>query len=150
MVGHTWSYYSKFCLKLIEEAHVLQSLRHSLGFQNDGAPSHDTNDAHQHLKITFGQHLMGRGGPVHWLARSPDLSWLDFFWWGQMKTWVYETSVDVVEDLVARISVAVGEKRGTPGSFQNVRNFIRLAVKHVWLLLSKFETPSEACSFLIM
>lgn len=28
---------------------------------------------------------VGRGGPVHWLARSPDLSPLDCFLWGHMK-----------------------------------------------------------------
>ncbi|GFV86099.1 uncharacterized protein TNCV_670961 [Trichonephila clavipes] len=31
----------------------------------------------------------GRGGPVNWLARSPDLSCLDFFLWGHMKNIVY-------------------------------------------------------------
>ncbi|GBL87538.1 hypothetical protein AVEN_165153-1 [Araneus ventricosus] len=54
-------------------------------------------------------------GPVHWPARSPDLSCLDIFYCGQMKTLVYETPVDSVEYLVARISVAAA--RDTPGIF---------------------------------
>lgn len=30
-----------------------------------------------------------RGGPVPWPARSPDLTPLDFYLWGQLKTLVY-------------------------------------------------------------
>ncbi|GBM49481.1 hypothetical protein AVEN_142618-1 [Araneus ventricosus] len=66
------------------------------------------NDVRQHLNVTFGKHWICRGGPVHWPVRSPDLSCLDFFCWGQMKTLVYETPVDSVEDTVARISVDAG------------------------------------------
>ncbi|GBN88525.1 hypothetical protein AVEN_69918-1 [Araneus ventricosus] len=46
-----------------------------------------------------------RGGPVAWPPRSPNLNPLDFFFWGHMKSLVYETRVDSAEDLVARIVV---------------------------------------------
>ncbi|GBM00724.1 hypothetical protein AVEN_150894-1 [Araneus ventricosus] len=71
------------------ETHVPQLLRLSVWFRQDGSPRHYTSDLRQHLNVTFGQHWIG--GPVHWPARSPDLSCLDFFWWGQIKTMVYET-----------------------------------------------------------
>ncbi|GBM10668.1 hypothetical protein AVEN_7939-1 [Araneus ventricosus] len=61
------------------EAHVPQSLHLSVLFQYDGAPLNFPNDVRQHQNVTFGQHWIGRGGPVHWPARSPDLSCLDFF-----------------------------------------------------------------------
>ncbi|GBM70390.1 hypothetical protein AVEN_12218-1 [Araneus ventricosus] len=94
-------------------------------FQHDGAASRYTRDVLQHLNVTFGQHWMCRIGAVHWPAGSPDLSCLDFFCWNQMKILVYETPVDSVENAVARISVAAGEIRDTPGMFQNVRNSMR-------------------------
>ncbi|GFX86254.1 uncharacterized protein TNCV_2561361 [Trichonephila clavipes] len=74
---------------------------------------------------TFGQQWIGRGGPVRWPARSPDLSCLDFYFWGHMKSLVYDTPVDNAEELVARIAVAAGEIRNSPGVFQNVRMSMR-------------------------
>ena len=41
--------------KLLEEAHVVLSLRHSVWFQNDGSPSRYTNHVRLHLNVTFGQ-----------------------------------------------------------------------------------------------
>ncbi|GBL79014.1 hypothetical protein AVEN_48971-1 [Araneus ventricosus] len=107
------------------EAHFSLSLRRSLWFQYDGAPPLYTSDVHQHLQVTFGKHWTCRGGPVQWPARSPDLSCLNFFCWGQMKTLVYETPADSVKNVVARISVAAREMRNMLGIFQNVRNSIR-------------------------
>ena len=37
---------------------------------------------------------LGRGGPVTWAPRSPDLTPLDYYLWGHMKTLVYETKVE--------------------------------------------------------
>ncbi|GBO08220.1 hypothetical protein AVEN_252865-1 [Araneus ventricosus] len=104
------------------ESHVPQSLSRSMWFQHDRTPPNNTIDVRQHLNVTFGQHWIVRGGPVHWPARSPDLSCLVFFRWDQKKTLVCETPVDSIEDVVGRISVAVGEMRDTPGIFQNVLN----------------------------
>ncbi|GBO34944.1 hypothetical protein AVEN_219592-1 [Araneus ventricosus] len=64
-------------------------------------------------------------GPVQWPARSPDLSCLEFFCWGQMKTLVYDTPIDSVEDVVARLSVTAEEIQDLPEIFQNVRNSMR-------------------------
>ncbi|GBM33855.1 hypothetical protein AVEN_175690-1 [Araneus ventricosus] len=51
-----------------------------------------------------------------WPPRSPDLSSLDYFLWGHLKSLVYATPVDSDEDLVARISVAAAR-----GIFESVR-----------------------------
>ncbi|GFV60469.1 uncharacterized protein TNCV_3471041 [Trichonephila clavipes] len=42
--------------------------------QHDGAPAHFSGDVRNYLDVTFGQQWIGRGGPVRWPARSPDLS----------------------------------------------------------------------------
>lgn len=51
------------------------------------APPHYKNDIRQHLNVTFWQHGIN-GDPVHWPVRSTDLSCMDFFSWGEMKTLV--------------------------------------------------------------
>ncbi|GBN20883.1 hypothetical protein AVEN_5412-1 [Araneus ventricosus] len=63
---------------------------------------------------------VGRGGPVAWPPRSPDLNPLDFFFWGHMKSLVCETPVDSAEDFVARIVVAADKINTTPGIFERV------------------------------
>ncbi|GBM03172.1 hypothetical protein AVEN_70592-1 [Araneus ventricosus] len=98
----------------------LSSLHSSMWVQHDGAPSHDTNDICQQLSFAFRKHWICRGGPVQWPSRSSDLSCL-YFCWSQMKTLVYDTAFDSVEDVVACISVTEGEMRGIPGIFQSVR-----------------------------
>ncbi|GFV32143.1 uncharacterized protein TNCV_1674321 [Trichonephila clavipes] len=90
--------------ELLEAAHVPPALRLSLWNQHDGTPLHYEIHVHEeHLKVTFGQRRIGRGGPVHYPARSPNLSCLDF--WGQMKCLMYEMQFPSVEDLISRISV---------------------------------------------
>lgn len=44
-----------------------------------------------------------------WPARSPDLTPLDFYLWGHMKTLVYETPIETEMELVGRIAVAAGD-----------------------------------------
>ena len=61
------------------------------------------------------------GGPTAWPARSPDLTCLDFFLQGFMKSIVYETGIDSEEDFVARIVNAAAQIRETPGIFGRVR-----------------------------
>ncbi|GBO44453.1 hypothetical protein AVEN_264877-1 [Araneus ventricosus] len=39
-----------------------------------------------------------RGSPVAWPQRSTDRSCLDFFWWGQLKSLVYETPLNLLKN----------------------------------------------------
>ena len=41
---------------------------------------------------------MGRGGPIPWPARSPDLSPLDFWPWGYLKYTVYANAVTTLDE----------------------------------------------------
>lgn len=49
---------------------------------------------------------IGRGGPVAWPARSPDLTPLDFYLWGDVKRRVYATEFQTRTDLINRIRSA--------------------------------------------
>ena len=63
-------------------------------FQHDGAPPHYTWHVTDYLNESFPNHWLGRGGPLAWPQRSSDLTPLDYYLWGHMKTLVYETKVD--------------------------------------------------------
>ncbi|GFU60264.1 uncharacterized protein TNCV_4249611 [Trichonephila clavipes] len=90
-------------------------------FQHDGAPAHFSSDMRCALDTAYPGRWIGRGGPVNWPARSPDLSCLDFFLWGHMKSLVYSSPVDSDEALVVRIAIVAGDIREMPGVFANVR-----------------------------
>lgn len=90
-------------------------------FMHDGAPAHITANVRHFLDARYPQRWIGRGGPVKWPARSPDLNPLDFFFWGHMKSLIYESPVNSAEDLVARIVVAADKINATPGVFERVR-----------------------------
>ena len=77
-------------------------------FQHDGAPAHNTANARRHLNEVFGNRWIGRNGPVAWPARSTDLTPLDFYLWGHMKTLVYITPIETEMELVGRIAVVAG------------------------------------------
>ena len=48
----------------------------------DGAPAHFSIAARQVLNDKYPNRWIGRGGPVPWPPRSPDLTPLDFFFMG--------------------------------------------------------------------
>jgi hypothetical protein len=60
--------------------------------QHDGAPPHFSRAVTEFLNDDYEGRLIGRGGPVAWPARSPDLNLLYFFLWGCMKSRVYHSS----------------------------------------------------------
>ncbi|GBM34851.1 hypothetical protein AVEN_208050-1 [Araneus ventricosus] len=127
-------------------------MRQTIWFQHDAA--HFSRNVRNHLDVRFGQQWIGRGGPVRWPARSPDLSCLDFFLWGHMNTLVYDTPVDNGEELVRRIAVAAGEiYPGTEICMEYSRKLgsscavdVRLALKSVDETLSNNFDPSYFCS----
>lgn len=87
---------------LLDELNLDRRQRDSIIFQQDGAPPHFNNDVRDWLSLNYPT-WVGRGGPVAWPSRSPDLSPLDFFVWGTMKDIVYSLPVDSVEELTNRI-----------------------------------------------
>src|SRR5258705_6777794 len=63
--------------RLLEDVPLLQ--RQRMWYQHDGAPAHFSRQARAHLQATYGRHCIGRGAPVAWPARAPDLKPLGFF-----------------------------------------------------------------------
>lgn len=80
-----------------------QNLRSDYIFQHDGAPAHYATRVRSYLDSKRPGKWIGRGGPVPWPPRSPDLTPCDFFLWGHLKEKVYKTPVQSVEDLKTRI-----------------------------------------------
>lgn len=88
-------------------------------FQQDGAPAHYATTTRNFLNQTFINKWIGRRGQIEWPPRSPDLTPLDFFYWGYLKSKVYETKPANLDELKARI-VEVSNLI-TPEMLQNVR-----------------------------
>lgn len=76
-------------------------------FQQDGAPAHYGQNVRGYLDQIFPQRWIGRRGHIEWPARSPDLSPLDFFLWGHLKSVVYRERPNNLHDLEHRIMEAV-------------------------------------------
>ncbi|GBM07586.1 hypothetical protein AVEN_230023-1 [Araneus ventricosus] len=68
-------------------------------FQHDGAPSHKTSSVKQYLVVEFGEQIIGYGGFQEWPPRSPDLTPMDFFLWGNLKQQVYAARPPTLQDL---------------------------------------------------
>ena len=51
--------------------------------------THFAHAVRDHLNRCFGQRWIGRGGPITWPPRPPDLTPLGVFLWGHMKSLVY-------------------------------------------------------------
>lgn len=93
-------------------------------FQQDGAPPHYRIDVRHYLDLTFPNRWIGRRGSLEWPARSPDLTPLDFFLWGYVKSMVYKTKPRDIVDLRRKITVAV--RSVTPQMLENVRRHFYL------------------------
>ncbi|GFW24142.1 uncharacterized protein TNCV_4951861 [Trichonephila clavipes] len=77
-----------------------------LWFQQDGATCHTARATIDLLKDTVGDRLISRFGPVNWPPRSCDLTPLDYFLWGYVKSLVYADkpqTLDHLEDNIRRV-----------------------------------------------
>ncbi|GFY26995.1 uncharacterized protein TNCV_931361 [Trichonephila clavipes] len=77
-----------------------------LWFQQDGATYHTARATIDLLKDTFGDRLISRFGPVNGPPRSCDLTRLDYFLWGYVKSLVYADkpqTLNHLEDNIRRV-----------------------------------------------
>ncbi|GFT92909.1 putative transposable element [Trichonephila clavipes] len=77
-----------------------------LWFQQDGATCHTARATIDLWKYTLGDRLISRFGPVNWPPRSCDLTPLDYFLWGYVKSLVYADkpqTLDYLEDNILRV-----------------------------------------------
>jgi hypothetical protein len=94
-------------------------LENEVVFQQDGAPPHYVAPVRQFLNNTFPDRWIGRRGPTEWPPRSPDLTPLDFFLWGWLKSKVYKIQPTTLHDLREEIIRCC--RLLTPDILQNVR-----------------------------
>ncbi|GFY17479.1 transposable element Tc3 transposase [Trichonephila clavipes] len=100
-------------------ANVRQSLRGGVGpasllelwFQQNGATCHTARATIDLLKDTFGDRLISRFGPVNWSPRSCDLTLLDYFLWGYVKSFVYADKPQTLEHLEDNIRLVIADIR---------------------------------------
>ena len=93
-----------------------------LWWAQDGAPPHRSAEIRQWLSEFFHDHVVALNHTIEWPARSPDLTPCDFFLWGYLKSKVFQTPPDSIDDLKNRIVAEADRVK------QN-RNLIRRAVK---------------------
>ncbi|GFX71422.1 putative transposable element [Trichonephila clavipes] len=77
-----------------------------LWFQQDGATCRTDRATIDLLKDTLGDRLILRFGPVNWPPRSCNLTPLDYFFWGYVKSLVYADkpqTLDHLEDNIRRV-----------------------------------------------
>ena len=66
-----------FCgISLLEDVPLRQ--QQQTWFMHDGTPAHFHLSVRRYLNRRYGERWIGRGGPVPWPPRSPDLNPLDF------------------------------------------------------------------------
>jgi hypothetical protein len=88
-------------------------------FQQDGAPPHFSIVARQWLNQWLPGRWIGRRGPVEWPPRSPDLTPLNFFLWGHLKSVVCsnrERSIAQLQDNIRVVCAVI-----TPVTLRRVR-----------------------------
>ena len=76
-------------------------------FQLDGAPPHWARIVRYVMDHNFSDRWIGRGGPISWPPRSPDMTLFDFVLWGYVKDHVYRTNVRDLQILRTRITEAI-------------------------------------------
>lgn len=98
------------------------AVRQRMWFMHDGAPAHFSRLARNYLSQpqNYGNNWIGRGGPVEWPARSPDLNPLDFYLWGHCKALVYDGAIANVDELRQRIIDAFDRIRNMDGIFRRI------------------------------
>lgn len=95
-----------------------------LYFQQDGATSHTSHETIRLLREKFPGRVISRNGDINWPPRSCDLTPLDFFLWGYVKSKVYANNPVTIEALKNNIEAVINEIG--PNLCENVmRNFLK-------------------------
>jgi len=111
-------------------------------FQQDGATPHTTRVVLARLHSLFPGKVLSKGGTVPWPPRSPDLSPLDFFLWGQVKATVFAQPPRSLRQLRARIREALRSittatlQRAVDNVAFRARHCLRVRGRHIESLLS--------------
>lgn len=100
-------------------------IRNNIIYMHDGAPAHWDRNVRNHLDQTYPNRWIGRGGPMAWPARSPDLNPLDYFMWGYIKQVVYRGDVHDQQRTKTLIVDAFKSLKDSAGLVKAVNNHTR-------------------------
>lgn len=106
VTGHlTGAIYSEMLRTVIPDLldDVPLAVVNNLYYQQDGCPAHYQRAVRDILDSMFPERWIGRGGPVPWPPRSPDLTPLDFFLWSELKRLVYRNEYNTRDELISAI-----------------------------------------------
>lgn len=99
-------------------------------FLQDGAPAHRSVMVRNRLQELFPNRIIGLGHAVEWPPRSPDLTPLDFWLWGDVKARVYnEGPPNTLPELRRRINDAFTAIRRTRVTSRAVQHMHSRATK---------------------
>ena len=85
---------------------------HGLGelwFPHDGATSHTARETMDMLRNHFGEHLISLFATVNWPPKSCDITPLDYFLWGYVKSEVFRNKPATIDALEANITRVIRE-----------------------------------------
>src|ERR1700729_1872081 len=93
-------------------------------FQQDGATCHTAHETIDILQEKFDERIISRNAAVHWPPRSCDLTPLDYFLWGYLKSKVYENRPQTLDAL--RLNIEHCIRQNTPDLLHKViENWVR-------------------------
>lgn len=72
-------------------------------FMQDGAPAHTSGRSMGHLRRRFPGRVISKRGDINWPPRSPDLNPLDYFLWGHIKSLVYKSPPENIDEMEQKI-----------------------------------------------
>ncbi|KAJ4443753.1 hypothetical protein ANN_05531 [Periplaneta americana] len=72
------------------------------------------------INETFPGRWIGRGGVISWPPKSPDLTPLDYWMWGWLKSEVYKSKVEIGKEFLARILLACSQVKECPNQIRSV------------------------------
>ena len=95
----------------------LREFLDSMIFQQGGAPPHYANEVREYLDGKLPRRWMERSGLISWPARSPDLTFCEYYLWGHIKGFVYRDHPQTISEFIPG-----RKRRNSLGSFQEHGN----------------------------
>lgn len=108
--------------ELLEQAEISQQVQQSMWLQHDGAPAHYAREVRAYLNQEYSGRWIGRGGPIEWPPRSPDLNPIDFFVWGHFKEVVFEKENHNERELRQKVAVATEHIKRNRSALRRLQN----------------------------
>ena len=78
---------------------LIRDRQHDMIWQMDGCPAHWGLRVRASVNTQFPARWIGRDAPTPWPPRSPDITPLDFFFWGYVKSQAYMSPIENIDQV---------------------------------------------------